>query len=119
MNKELNLSGLTKAQKIAFLKNVAENSNFKPFVRHIEEKYILQESTELYVSSETGKTMTLQQLRNFEDEYHFVVELVDKTVPVDPADPSQGLQPCEIWLGPYTIETYLLNSQRNNSENEK
>lgn len=114
---KLNLSGLTKAQKIDFLKKVAKNGNFRPFIERIQETFIIQDSG-LYKSNETGKILSLEQIRAFEDDYMFAVELVDKTVPVDKTDPSKGLVPCEIQLAPYSLQTYLLYSQRNNSEND-
>ena len=109
------LQSLSKQQKIDFLKNVSKNkANFRPYVERIEETFTIQESGN-YKSNETGRILSLEQIRAFEDDYMFVLELVDKTVPVDRADPSQGLVPCQIQLAPYSIENYLLYSQKTKS----
>ena len=113
------LQSLSKDQKINFLKQVSEKGkNFRPFVERIQETYFIQESG-LYKSDQTGNILSLEQIRALEEDYMFVLELVDKTVPVDRADPSQGLVPCQIQLAPYTLQNYLLYSQRTkNYENE-
>ena len=109
------LQSLSKDQKINFLKQASEKGkNFRKFVERIEETYIIQKSG-LYKSNETGRILGLEQIRAFEDDYMFVLELVDKTVPVDRADPSQDLVPCEIQLAPYSLQNYLLYSQRTKS----
>ena len=114
-NNKFDLSGLSKAQKIDFLKQVSEKgANFRPYVERIEETFIIQESGN-YKSNETGKVLSLEQIRAFEDDYMFVLEIVDKTILVNRNDPSQGLVPCEIQLAPYSIENYLLYSQRTKS----
>ena len=118
MNNQRNkfdLSVLSKAQKLQFLKEVSEKgANFRPYIERIEETFTIQESGD-YKSNETGRILSLEQIRAFEDDYMFVLELVDKTVPVDRADPSQGLVPCQIQLAPYSLGNYLLYSQKTKS----
>ena len=118
MNNQRNkfdLSVLSKVQKLQFLKEVSEKgANFRPYIERIEETFIIQESGN-YKSNETGKVLSLEQIRAFEEDYMFVLEIVDKTVPVDRADPSQGLIPYQIQLAPYSLENYLLYSQKTKS----
>ena len=114
-NNKFDLSGLSKAQKIDFLKQVSEKgANFRPYVERIEETFIIQESGN-YKSNETGRILGLEQIRAFEDDYMFVLEIVDKTILVNRNDPSQGLVPYQIQLAPYSLENYLLYSQKTKS----
>ena len=99
MKKELDLKSISKAQKVRFLKSVAEKgSNFKPFIERIKETFIIQE-TGLYKSKETGNILSLEQIRAIENDYFIVIiDLLS----------SKDHIPNEIQLIPYSLENYLL-----------
>ena len=100
-NKKLNLSRLSKAQKQEFLRKVAGNSNYRPYVERILETFIIQGSGD-YRSNETGKILSLKQIRDLKHDYMFIIEIVSR----------RDLIPDKIELTPYTVETYLFYSQR-------